>query len=113
MKPVTLLQHIPLYSVLARYRCKKDIPKGAQGTPVAADFGLWGVWYIIRGFGGLCCQDGRDMPFHELRLNDGSVIYGHRDSMAADGKPYSDVWRESLAASNLAKIGAAGGEVQP
>jgi hypothetical protein len=111
MKPVILLQHTLLYSTLARYRCKKDVPKGTQGTPVVASFGLWGVWYIIRGFGGLRCQDGGDMRFHELRLNDGTVIYGQRDSMAAEGRSFDDVWRESLAESNLAKIGVVGGEV--
>ena len=114
MKPVILLQHISLYSILARYRCKKDIPKGVQGTPVAASFGIWGVWYIIKGFGGIRRQDGRDMPFHELRLSDGTVIIGQRDSAAADGHKFADTWRESLADSSLAKVGIAnGGEVLP
>lgn len=95
MKTVKLLKHVSLYPVLARFQFKKNIPDGTQGRPVAVDFGLWGVWYLVKGPGGLLCADGGEMPFHEMHHNSGTVVLGPRDTMAAEGTIYAEAWRES------------------
>lgn len=95
MKAARLLQHISLYPALARFRCKKDIPKGTQGFPVLADFGLWGQWWLVRSFGGLLLADGREMPFHIMHCRSGEVVLGQHDLTAAEGTKYAEAWRES------------------
>lgn len=96
---IKVLQYPALYSSLARFRCKKDIPKGMQYSRILlCDFGLWGKWYLVAGFGGLIKNDGSEMPFHIAYLNTGSVI-GHRDAGAADGTNHAEGWRESVHAA--------------
>lgn len=99
MKPAILLRHIGLHSTLRRFRCKKDIPQGVQGTPILVSFGLWGQWYVVKGFGGLLCVDMPDMPFHEMRTRDNKVVIGQRDKSAGEGTPYAETWRESMSNS--------------
>jgi hypothetical protein len=93
MKATKLLKHVSLFPVLRRFRCKKDI--NVPGKPILADFGLWGCWYVVQGFGGLVCVDGREMPFHETHLNDFGRTIGPCDLTAADGTPLQEAWRAS------------------
>lgn len=98
MKAAKLLNHISLYPALRRFRCKKDIPAGTQGTPLLVSFGLWGQWYVVAGFGGLLCVNGTEMPFHRTTFFDFGPVIGPCDLTAADGTPMEEAWRESMRA---------------
>jgi hypothetical protein len=95
-----LLRGLKLYEQLNRYQFKKDMPKdsGVVGF-FAVNFGLWGVWYVTRGFHGLHLKNGEQMPFHEMHTLDGDRVIGQRDLTLADGTKYETAWRESMAAA--------------
>lgn len=109
MKPIKLLNHIQLYGVLARYAFKKDIPPHLLqvGRAIAASFGLWGNWYIVRGVNGLVTNDGQEMPFHEARIQGIGHVIGPRDLIAADSladERLREGWRESMQGAMEHKI---------
>lgn len=95
MKTSILLNYIGLWQKLARFPRKKDIPPSVQGIAIPVRFGIWGTWYCVRGSNGILTNDGAEMPFHEMRLNDGRVVIGQRDDSAADGTIFEEAWRES------------------
>lgn len=95
MKTSILLNYIGLWQKLARFPRKKDIPPSVQGIAIPVRFGIWGTWYCVRGSNGILTNDGAEMPFHEMRLNDGRVVIGQRDDSAADGTIFEEAWRDS------------------
>lgn len=100
----TLLKRLALFPIVAKFQFKKDIPKHVPGFPVRVDFGLWGLWYLVKSPNGLLMADGQEMPVHTAYLKDFGCVIGPHDLTAAEGTPMAEAWRESYRAAIDARL---------
>lgn len=106
MTTFKMLRYPKVYGSIRRFRTLKDLRhSGLSGLEMKVSFGLWGTWYVVKGFLGLHCVNGSQMPIHTAHLLQFGPVIGEHDLTCADGTAMKQAWRESYGATIDERLG--------
>ncbi len=94
-----------ILSALKTYALKKDIPKGEHRTVLKINFGIYGCRLALKGFHGLLCKNGEEMPCHIAHLHGVGAVIGPKDLEAARHRKFAEAWRESYSSAINDRMG--------